>query len=147
VCLVDFQRKISFKIAEAPKGDRLGYIEVVADKNAHLTTTVEEILEMLKDVPSTAVEQKGYRNIADTCPVHMLDQVRQKWICVPLNKPLLIGSDWLYEIIRLSRNDVPDASTGIDNISCIAWDHMKMEVWDSLSGRRSKIKTYVETLG
>ena len=72
--------------------------------------------------------------------------MRQKWICVPPDEPLLIQGrlNSFSEVVRPFRYDMPDPSAEIDYISGIARDYMKMEVRDGLSGRRTMIEPNVK---
>ena len=75
--------------------------------------------------------------------------MRQKWIIIPLNKPLLstVSYSLLGEVIGLFRYDVAYSSAGVVDIAGIARDYVKMKMQDRLSGRRPKIETNIEAIG
>jgi len=78
----------------------------------------------------------------------LLDEMRQEGIIVSLNQSLLNGGrrQILSEIICSRRNDMPNSTTGVRDIACIARDYMNMKMLNRLSGYRAGIETNVKTI-
>ena len=78
----------------------------------------------------------------------MPNQMREEWVFVPLNQPLLISLRGIFfgEVIRFRGYDMSNSAPGIVYIAGIPGDHMKMEMEDCLSSRRSEIEANVEAV-
>ena len=47
-------------------------------------------------------------------------------------------------IFGLLGNDVPDAATGVGDVTDVAWNDMKMKLWHGLAGGGAGVETKVK---
>ena len=75
--------------------------------------------------------------------------MRKERVLISLNQSLLIitRGGRRFEVIRFCGYDMPHPSAWIIDITHVAWDNVKMEVKDGLSGRRSEIETNIKSVG
>ncbi len=135
-------------VQHAAQGAGFGHVEIVAGKQPYLAVADEEIEDERLDLVKSGVGHESDGQIEAGGVGHVRGHgIQQRVLGAAMDHPREGGwprrriADFggLRQIVRLPRDDVPDATAWTGNIAAVARDDVHVEMRDGLAGRLTDI--------